>query len=103
MEVRLPNKVRFGATTALKRKEVRMLHPWSITNTLCRHPRSGEVVGQNWSSEVISLFNGSDWEVGRVALSCHLSVDLRIVPRNEKCVQGELRVSTRMEVFVKEV
>ena len=27
-------KVRFGVTTALKRKEVRMLHPWSITNTM---------------------------------------------------------------------
>ena len=34
-----------------------------------------EVVGQNWSSEVISLFL-EDWEVGRVALSCHLSMDL---------------------------
>ena len=34
-----------------------------------------EVVGQNWSSEVISLFL-KDWEVGRVALSCHLSMDL---------------------------
>ena len=34
-----------------------------------------EVVGQNWSSEVISLFF-EDWEVGRVALSCHLSMDL---------------------------
>ena len=28
-------------------------------------------VGQKWSSEVISLFL-EDWEVGRVALSCHL-------------------------------
>ena len=34
-----------------------------------------EVVGQNWSSEVISLFL-EDWEVGSVALSCHLSMDL---------------------------
>ena len=34
-----------------------------------------EVVGQNWSSEVISFFL-EDWEVRRVALSCHLSVDL---------------------------
>ena len=31
--------------------------------------------GQNWSSEVISLFL-EDWEVGRVAFSCHWSVDL---------------------------
>ena len=28
-----------------------------------------EVVGPNWSSEVISFFL-EDWEVGRVALSC---------------------------------
>ena len=34
-----------------------------------------EVVGQNRSSEVISLFF-KDWEVGRAALSCHLSKDL---------------------------
>ena len=29
----------------------------------------------NWSSEVISPFL-EDWEVGRVASSCHLSMDL---------------------------
>ena len=34
-----------------------------------------EVVEQDTSSEVISLLL-EDWEVGRVALSCHLSVDL---------------------------
>ena len=34
-----------------------------------------EVLGQHWSSEAISLFV-EDWEVGRVALSCHLSMDL---------------------------
>ena len=37
-----------------------------------------EVVGQNWSSEVISLFL-EDWEVGRVATSCHLSTALWIL------------------------
>ena len=31
-----------------------------------------EVVGQHWTSELISLFL-EDWDVGRVALSCHLS------------------------------
>ena len=36
---------------------------------------ANEVAGQNWSREVISLFF-EDWEVGRVALSCHLSMDL---------------------------
>ena len=50
-----------------------------------------EVVGQNWSSEVIALFL-KDWEVGRVALSCHLSMDL-FMPRNDGYVQGELRVA----------
>ena len=30
-----------------------------------------------------------DCEVGRVAVSCHLSMDL-FVPRHEGCVQGEL-------------
>ena len=49
-----------------------------------------EVVGQSWSSEVISLFL-EDLEVGRVASSCHLSMDL--MPRNEGCVLGELRVA----------
>ena len=34
-----------------------------------------DVVGQHWTSQVISLFL-RDWEVGRVALSCHLSMDL---------------------------
>ena len=33
-----------------------------------------EVVGQNGSSEVISLFL-DDWEIGRVGLSCQLSMD----------------------------
>ena len=56
---------KLGAAMALQRKEVRVRHPWSII----------EVVGQNWSSEVISLFL-EDEEVGRMALSCHLSIDL---------------------------
>ena len=33
-----------------------------------------EIVGQNWSSDVISLYL-EDWEVERVALSCHLPMD----------------------------
>ena len=45
-------EVRFGVTTALKRKKVRTLHLWSVAR----------------SSEVISLFL-EDWEVGRVVLS----------------------------------
>ena len=34
-----------------------------------------EVVGQDWSSEVVALFL-DDWELGRVALSCHMAMDL---------------------------
>ena len=42
-----------------------------------------EVVGQNWTSEVISLFL-EDWEVGR-ASSCHLSVDLLCQEMRDAC------------------
>ena len=50
-----------------------------------------EVVGQDTSSEVISLLL-EDWEVGRVALSCHLSVDF-LCQEMRGCVSAELRVS----------
>ena len=43
-----------------------------------------EVVGHNWSSEVISPFL-EDWEVGRVALSCHLSMDLLCQEMRDAC------------------
>ena len=43
-----------------------------------------EVVGQNWSSEVISFFL-EYWEVGRVALGFH-SVNGLFMSRNEGCV-----------------
>ena len=56
------------------------------------------VVGQNWSSEVISLFL-EDCEVGRVASSCHLSMDL-LCTRNEGCVLAELRVSGFSSLFM---
>ena len=32
-----------------------------------------EVIGQDWSSEVAALFL-EDWELGRVALSCHMAM-----------------------------
>ena len=34
-----------------------------------------EVIGQDWSSEVVALFL-EDWELGRVALTCHMAMDL---------------------------
>ena len=43
-----------------------------------------EVVGQNWSSEVISLFL-EDWEARRVAPSCHLSIDFLYQERRDAC------------------
>ena len=36
--------------------------------------RWAEVVGQDWSSEVVALFL-EDWELGRVALSYHMAMD----------------------------
>ena len=37
--------------------------------------RAVEVIGQDWSSEVVALFL-EDWELGRVALSFHTTMDL---------------------------
>ena len=34
-----------------------------------------EVIGQDWSSEVVVLFL-KDWELGRVVLSCHMTMDV---------------------------
>ena len=42
------------------------------------------LVGQHWTSGVISLFL-EDWEVGRVATSCHLSVDLLCQEMRDVC------------------
>ena len=72
VEVWLPKKALCGAATS--GRKVRMLRLWSIMSTTSTISL-WKVVGQNWSSEVISLFL-EDWEVGRVALSCHLSMDL---------------------------
>ena len=43
-----------------------------------------EVVGQNWTSGEISIFL-EDWEVGRVALSWHLSMDLLCQEMRDVC------------------
>ena len=57
-----------------------------------------EVVGQNWSSQVISLFL-DDWEVGQVALSCHSSMDLVCQELWDACWE-ELRVSGLSSLLV---
>ena len=45
---------------------------------LCKHNVESlplKVIGQNWSGENIALFL-QDWELARVALSCHLALDM---------------------------
>ena len=37
--------------------------------------RAFEVIGQDRSGKVVALFL-EDWELGRVALSCHVTMDL---------------------------
>ena len=43
--------------------------------------RAVEVIGQDWSSQVVGLLL-EDWEVGRVALSCHIHGSGPSLPRN---------------------
>ena len=58
------------------------------------HNLAIEVVGQNWSSEVISLFL-DDWEVGRVALSCLWTLCAKM-----RDAWGEVRVSGLSSLLV---
>ena len=46
--------------------------------------RALEVTGQDWSSEVVSLFL-EDWELARVALSCHMALDLLCQEMRDAC------------------
>ena len=46
--------------------------------------RSIEVIGQDWSSEVVALFP-EDWEIGRVALSCHMAMDFLCQEMRDAC------------------
>ena len=82
-------RVRFGATTALNGESSEdassvEYYEHNVDDLAI------EVVGQNWSSEVISLFL-VDWEVGRMALSCYLSLDLMCQEMRDACWE-ELRV-----------
>ena len=52
-----------------------------------------EVVGQSWSREVISLFL-ENWEVGRVTLSCRLSMDLLCQEMKDACRESSESLST---------
>ena len=54
---------------------------------MCEHNsecRAIEVIGQDWSSEVVSLFL-EDWGLGRVALSCHMAMDLLCQEIRDAC------------------
>ena len=46
--------------------------------------RAIEVIGQVGSSEVVALFL-EDWELGRVALSCHMTMDLLCQEMRDDC------------------
>ena len=55
-------------------REVRV--HWVVRCTIITvSARAVEVIGQDWSSEVVALFL-EDWELGTVALSCHMAMDL---------------------------
>ena len=43
-----------------------------------------EVIGQDWSSEVVALFH-EDWDLRRVALSCHMAMDLLCQEMRDAC------------------
>ena len=46
--------------------------------------RAIEVIGQDWSSEVGALFL-EDWQLGRVALSCHMEMDILCQEMRDAC------------------
>ena len=46
--------------------------------------RAVTVIGQDWSSEVVALFL-EDWELGRVALCCHMAMDLLCREMRDAC------------------
>ena len=47
----------------------------SWTGNECTSYYTREVIGQDWSSQVVSLFL-EDWELARVAVCCHMALDL---------------------------
>ena len=59
-----------------------------MSNNECR---AIEVIGQDWSSEVVTLFL-EDWELGRVAFELPHGQGLSL-PRNEGWMLGWLRVA----------
>ena len=77
-------RVRFGAARAMKEKEVRIRHPRSIASTM-------SII---WAALVKSSDLSFPGRLGGWAGGTKLPpVSGPCVPRNEGCVQGELRVS----------
>ena len=57
-----------------------------------------EVAGQNWSSEMVSLFL-KDWEVGRVAPSCHVAMDLSCQEMRDACGGSSVSLDSPRSLF----
>ena len=58
----------------------------TIAEVLAGSDLTKEVIGQDWSSEVVALFL-EDWELGRVAFELPHGHGPSL-PRNEGCVLG---------------
>ena len=58
---------------------------WNISGKYGPHNerRAIEVIGQDWSSEVALFLEG--WELGRVALSCHMAMNLLCQEMTDAC------------------
>ena len=48
-----------------------------------------EAIEQDWSSEVVFLLL-EDWELARVALSCHMALDLLCQEMREACQESSM-------------
>ena len=95
MEVWLPKKALFGAAAAMTGQEARVTSSFEDSEHNV-DILAFEVVGQNLSSEVVSLFP-EDWELG--SKLPHGSGPS--MAKNEGCVLGELKVAelTSFTVF----
>ena len=56
--------------------------------------RAVEVIGQDWSCEVGALFL-EDWELERVALSCHMTMDLLCQGMRDVCWDNSESLGSR--------
>ena len=68
-------KARIGTATANRGPKLKAFLRPIFASTKLVESLALHVLGLNWTGEKISLFLG-DWELGRVALSCHIALDL---------------------------